>query len=198
MGRQVTLGGERLGTGNKMKVDLHGFERSNHDQSYAWRSTMAMGTLVPFLCEIGTSGTDFEINLDLSVLTAPTLGPMFGSAKVQLDIFSIPIRLYNKRTHNNELGIGLEMEKIKFPQVELHGMNIRQTLIDAGVPPEFQQINQSALLAYIGSRGVRKDITEGTAQGHYRQHHNALPLLMYWDIFKNYYANKQEEKANIS
>ena len=40
-----TLGGDRLGSGNKMQVELHGYERSNHDLSYIWRSTMSVGTL---------------------------------------------------------------------------------------------------------------------------------------------------------
>ena len=46
---QKTLGGERLGAGKKMKVAMHNYERSTHDLGYIWRSTMAAGTLVPFI-----------------------------------------------------------------------------------------------------------------------------------------------------
>ena len=49
------LGGERLGGGKKMKIHLKGYERSTHDKSFVWRSTMACGTLVPFLNEIALS-----------------------------------------------------------------------------------------------------------------------------------------------
>ena len=44
------LGGDRLGSGNKMNVHMHGYSRSNHDLGYVWRSTMASGTITPFLC----------------------------------------------------------------------------------------------------------------------------------------------------
>lgn len=46
---QKTLGGDRLGSGHKQKVYLHGYERSTHDLGYLWRTTMSAGTLVPFM-----------------------------------------------------------------------------------------------------------------------------------------------------
>ena len=57
-----TLGGDRLGSGKKMTVDFHGYERSTHDLSYLWRSTMAAGTLVPFMSEIALPGDTFDIS----------------------------------------------------------------------------------------------------------------------------------------
>ena len=93
--KKVTLGGDRLGTGKKMQVKLHNYGRSTHDMSYVWRSTMSSGTLVPFLNEIGLPGDTFDIDLDAMVMTHPTLGPLLGSFKVQLDVFQAPIRLYN-------------------------------------------------------------------------------------------------------
>ena len=48
-----TLGGDRLGSGKKQKISMHGYERSTHDLGYIWRSTMACGTLVPFMNIVG-------------------------------------------------------------------------------------------------------------------------------------------------
>ena len=48
MSKKVNLGGDRLVSGAKMDVTLHGYSRSTHDLSYIWRSTMAAGTLVPY------------------------------------------------------------------------------------------------------------------------------------------------------
>ena len=81
MSRRISLGGDRLGSGNKQRVELHGFERSNHDLSYIWRSTMAAGTLTPFLSEPILPGDTFDIDLNSNVLTHPTIGPLFGSFK---------------------------------------------------------------------------------------------------------------------
>ena len=64
MSSKVTLGGERLGSGKKNKIELHGYERSTHDLGYVWRSSMAAGTLVPFMSMVGLPGDTFDINLN--------------------------------------------------------------------------------------------------------------------------------------
>ena len=180
-----TLGGNRLGSGSKMKVSMHGFERSTHDLGYVFRTTMSPGTLVPFINKIALPGDTFDINLGASVLTQPTLGPLFGSFKLQLDVFQCPIRLYHAWLHNNKLKIGNNMSTVKLPQLNLQVNPLRWN--DEDEPLEFQQINQSSLLAYLGIRGIG-NIEEGT-----EVQKCALPYLAYWDIYKNYYANKQEE-----
>ncbi|AXH76244.1 MAG: major capsid protein [Microviridae sp.] len=182
---QKTLGGDRLGSGNKMKVNLHGYERSTHDMGYIWRSTMSAGTLVPYMCEIGLPGDTFDINLDADIKTHPATGPLFGSYKVQLDVFQAPIRLYNSLLHNNALGIGLKMENVKLPVLELFAPAIP---LDDIPDYDNSQINPSCILSYLGIRGIGYTTTPDTPRLF-----NGVPLLAYWDIYKNYYANKQEE-----
>jgi hypothetical protein len=183
---EKTLGGDRLGSGKKMKVAMRNYERSTHDLGYIWRSTMAPGTLVPFMKKVALPGDTFDIDLEADVKTHPTLGPLFGSFKLQLDVFLAPMRLYHAALHNNKLGIGLSMEKIKLPIIELITNELN---INSEEPIEVQQISQSSLLAYLGIRG------NGYKDGIKNQgkRFNAIPYLAYWDIYKNYYANKQEE-----
>ena len=121
----VTIGGVRLGSGNKQKTEIGGFNRTTVDLSYIWRSTMASGTLVPFMSEVALPGDTFDINLECDVKTHPTIGPLFGSYKVQLDVFQVPIRLYNAMLHMNMLGIGMKMEEVKFPQIRLEAERIK-------------------------------------------------------------------------
>ena len=184
--KKVTIGGNRLGSGKKQQVELHGYERSTHDLSYIWRSTMASGTLVPFMKLVGLPTDTFDINLDCSVLTHPTIGPLFGSYKVQLDIFSCDMRLYQAELHMNRLGIGMNMAGVKLPQVILEAGKIR---IDK--PIDNQQINSSCIFSYLGTRGIGQTIEP--LQIHVEREFNAIPYLAYWDIYKCYYANKQEE-----
>lgn len=184
--KTVNLGGDRIGSGQKMNVTMHGFERSTHDLSYIWRSTMACGTLVPYLNILALPGDSFKINLNADVKTYPTVGPLFGSFKLQLDVFSCPIRLYQGKLHNNKLGIGMNMESVKLPQFTLSTKKI--DFSNKEEPLEFQQINQSSLLAYLGVRGILGNSDDT----HVTRDFNALPLLSYYDIYKNYYANKQE------
>lgn len=186
---ETTIGGDRLGSGNKQQTSFRNYERSSHDLGYIWRSSMSSGTLVPFLCKLGLPGDNWEIDLNCEVLTLPTIGPLFGSYKVQLDVFEIPIRLYNAKLHMNKLGVGMDMSQIFLPQIELRTTN----LLSLGLTPSYgdnEQINSSSLMKYLGISGLGS--YSGQTDPVIRTF-NAVPLLAYWDIYKNYYSNKQEE-----
>jgi hypothetical protein len=188
MAIKKTLGGDRLGSGKKIQVALKNFERSTHDLSRIWRSTMAPGTLVPFFKEIALPGDTWDIRLNANVMTLPTLGPLFGSFKMQLDLFQVPIRLYNARLHMNELGVGMNMKNVKFPLIRLSTRTLQN--YNGKTSLENWQINQSSLLAYLGIRG---NGYSSAVVNRLERLWNGIPFLAYWDIYKNYYANKQEE-----
>lgn len=183
-----TLGGDRIRSESKMEVYLPNFGRSSHNIGKIIRTTQACGTIVPYWCQIGLDGTTFYIDITTKVKTMPTTGPVFGSFKHQIDVFVIPIRLYIAALHNNALGVGLNMSKVLLPQFQVYTANtsIYEDDINRG------QVNPSSLLSYLGIKGY----------GHSRvnQHLRRFPAifnLAYWDIFKNYYANKQEENAYV-
>ena len=88
MGITKAIGKNTLGGGKKMNVDLKTYNRSSHDMSYIWRNTQAPGTGVPFMCEIGLPGDTWDINLQERVMTHPTVGPLFGSFKLQMELAS--------------------------------------------------------------------------------------------------------------
>lgn len=185
---QKTLGGERLGSGNRMKVELHNYERSTHDLSHIIRTTMSPGTLVPFLKKVALPGDTWDIELNADVLTSPTIGPLFGTFKLQLDVFIAPFRLYQSMLHMNMLGIGLDMSKVYLPSMQVETLNLKQVNIN-NAAPDNMQINPSSLLKYLGISG---NGSSAAANNYTYRKYNAIPLLAYWDIYKNYYANKQE------
>lgn len=188
---KTAIGGERLGSGNKQEISLKNFERSTHDLSYLWRSSMAAGTLVPFLKVLALPGDSFDIDLNVECVTLPTVGPLFGSYKIQCDVFEVPMRLYNAKLHMNKLNVGMDMSDVYLPQIKLLTNNHTdyvQTFQDN------EQINPSCLLKYLGISGL--GYVSGTTNPAYR-YFNAVPLLAVFDIYKNYYANKQEEVGYI-
>jgi hypothetical protein len=193
MSIKKTLGGDRLGSGKKMTVSYKNYERSTHDLSYIWRSTMATGTLVPFLKQVALPGDTFDIDLNADVKTLPTVGPLFGSFKLQLDVFMIPMRLYNAQLHMNKLNVGMDMSKVIFPTISIRCLNIDS---NSHLPIELQQINPSSLLSYLGFKGSGTE-KPGQAVNHTTRTINAMPLLAYYDIYKNYYANKMEEVGYV-
>lgn len=171
-----------------MEVYLPNFGRSSHNIGKIIRTTQACGTIVPYWCQIGLDGTTFYIDITTKVKTLPTTGPVFGSFKHQIDVFVIPIRLYIAALHNNALGVGLNMSKVLLPQFEVFTANtsIYENDTNRG------QVNPSSLLSYLGIKGFgHSEVNQ------YLRRFPAIFNLAYWDIFKNYYANKQEEKAYV-
>lgn len=187
MGIQKNIGKNTIGDNNKMSVSLHDYNMSTHDLSTIVRNTQSPGTLVPNLCLVAQKGDTFDIDIDSNVLTHPTTGPLFGSFKLEHHVYTGPVRLYNSWLHNNRTKIGLNMEQVKLPQIKV---NIK-TLSDTPSNEEKQwiQVNPSCLLAYLGIRGYANTPQSGEKT----VSKNALPILTYFDIFKNYYANTQEE-----
>ena len=174
-----SIGKNTLGGGNSMNVDLRTYNRSTHNLSYAWRSSMGVGTLVPCMKLVGLPGDTFDIDIDTKVLTHPTVGPLFGSYKMQIDIFTAPFRLYNAMLHNNALNVGLDMTKVKMPKLE---QNMALSIEDS----THLTYSSSSIIAYLGRRCAQAFTNKVIMQ-------NVVPWLAYLDIFKNYYANKQED-----
>ena len=184
---EKTLGGDRLGSGKKEKIHLKNYERSTHNLDYVWRSSMSAGTLVPFLCKPALTSSSWDIDLETVVKTLPTIGPLFGSYKVQLDVFLVPIRLYQGLLHMNALGIGMDMKSVKLPVLKMNATN----------PPiasniDNFQINSSSIFHYLGIKGLgyRRNSDSSTHNWEVKREFNAIPFLAYYDIYKQYYSNK--------
>lgn len=177
-----TIGKNTLGDNNKMHVRLREYDMSSQNLSYVFRSTMGVGMLVPFMKIVCQKGDIFDIKLTNKTMTHPTLGPLFGSFKMQHFIFTAGFRLYNSWLHNNRTKIGMKMSDIKFP------IMFRGSEIDENKKIEH---NPSSLYAYLGWRGSKQKDKGGTAIK------QAVPLLIYLDIFKTYFANTQEDNFYI-
>ena len=185
------IGKNTLGDNNKMSARLHSYNMSNHDLSFVFRNTQSPGTLVPFMKIVAQKGDIFDIQLINKTLTHPTVGPLFGSYKRQHFIFTCPIRLYNSWLHNNRTGIGMKMSDIKFPTFSHYAVVLKTD--ENGKPIyEGKMTNPSSLINYLGFKGTRLN-KECATSAPIATSQNAIPYLAYWDIFKNYFANKQEE-----
>ena len=137
MSKTINIGKNTLGSGGKMEVNLHNYNSSTSDKGYTFKTTGSAGTLIPFMSEVALPESEWEINLDADVMTHPTIGPLFDSFKVQLDVFVTPMRLYNGKLHMNMLNIGKRMSDIKIPQVELKAIN-----------GEEEQVEPSSIFSY--------------------------------------------------
>jgi hypothetical protein len=177
-----TLGKNTLGDNNKMKVAMRDYDMSTHDISTIFRSSVGVGMLVPFCKILCQKGDIIDINLINKTLSQPTLGPLFGSFKLQHFMFFGSFRLYNSWLHNNRTGIGMKMSDIKLPMMFA---TTKGTATSATT-----NISASALYKYLGwskSKRLGVNAINGVLK-------NGVPLLLYLDIFKNFFANTQEKK----
>ncbi|QCS35987.1 major capsid protein [Capybara microvirus Cap1_SP_81] len=198
MSLSKTIGGDRLGAGNKQKVHLHNYERATFNLDKVVRMSMAPGILYPFYQNVALLGDTWDININSLVRTIPTIGPLFGTFKMQIDFFFYPIRLAQGLLHNNPLNLGMETDKIKLPQIEIETDTQKSERNGNN-----WQINQSSLAAYLGIRGIGAP-TWAEQSGEIiwvnptiKRKFNATTFLAYADIFKSYYANKQEDNAYV-
>lgn len=177
-----TLGKNTLGDNNKMKVAMRDYDMSTHDISTVFRSSVGVGMLVPFCKILCQKGDIIDLNLINKTLSQPTLGPLFGSFKLQHFLFFGGFRLYNSWLHNNRTGIGMKMSDIKLPMMKANTTGIATSATT--------NISASALYKYLGWSKSKRLGTNAT-KGVYK---NGVPLLLYLDIFKNFFANTQEKK----
>lgn len=184
------IGKNTIGDGKKMAISMRGYERSTHNLDTIFQNTQAVGTLVPFYVNQILKSDTFDINLEAKVLTHPTVGPLFGSLDLQCHMFFAPDRLYISALHNNKLNVGLNMSTVKYPKL----MNVlfgdetdKPTASD-----EFIQVHPSCLLNYLGISGWGVQAANNSGSPIKKR---ATAFLAYWDIVKNYYANRQEENA---
>lgn len=196
MAQQVTLGGDRIGSGNKQKVELHNYGMTSFNLEQDWKSSMAPGVLYPFMKLVGTNHGTFDIDLDTFVRTLPTQGPLFGSFKLQLDIYNVPMRLYQGLLHNNPVNLGMNMDKVYLPKLQVPAYDGNGASRVEGSNDFNWQISDNALLKYLGLSGIGRRASQQT-DAVIKRKINAIPALAYYDIFKNYYANKQETNAYV-
>ena len=81
----------------------------------------------------------------------------------------------------------MDMSQILLPQMKLYSYYDEEK-------GDNQQINSSSIYSYLNMRGVGR--YTGT-QGYAVRDFNAIPYLGYWSIYKQYYANKQEERGYV-
>lgn len=187
---QATIGKNTLGGGKKMVTKLNNYNRSTHDLSFVCRTTAAPGVLQPTMKQKVLPGDTFDIDIRSHILTHPTIGPLFGSFKVQNDFFFCPDRLYQAMLHNNALGVGLNMKTVKYPiiPIEHSSWDLSEKLKGSNGTLK-NQVHPSSLPSYLGYKTL--DLKEASIPNYYII--PAIPIIGYFDIFKNYYANKQEK-----
>lgn len=96
--------------------------------------------------------------------------------------------------HNNALNIGLNIKNVKFPIYTVpYRLYTDKSKMEGSNSSLLNEVNPSSLVAYTGVRSLSTLEPYGPNMKTF----NCIKLMMYFDIFKNYYANKQEKKFYV-
>lgn len=156
---------------------------ANHNRSHYFRTSMAVGPLYPIRCIPVNPGDDLGQQFESLVNTQALLSPLYGSFKLKIMGFFAGTSLY-------------------IPKLWRNG-SMQQTdgTLDANYPvfqfptratsdiPNLHAVSPTNVLSYLGYAPGYTDVTAVTSS---RRLHNLIPILMLWDIFRHYFANRQE------
>lgn len=159
---------------------------ANHNRSHYFRDSVAPGALVPIYVKPVNPGDEIYNQYESLVNTQALLSPLYGSYKLKIMTFFAGTSLYVPKLWRNG------------------SMQQTDGTLDAGYPlfdfPYYGgstsaintlTVNPSSLLAHLGFNPGYLHPKAGVIG------YNAIPLLMYLDIFRHYFANRQEEKFPI-
>lgn len=182
-------------------------KHSNFNMSRANRFTMAPGLLYPFYWKPVMSQDICRWSWSAIVKTFPTLAPVMGSFKLQIDDFFVPYRLYVPEFQRNS-------SLIQY----LNASSVESGFVDVPFPC-FSFVSSSSVYGtpFIPSTSTGSDVglpvaagsvlnclgfpvgaTPAASGSNVSQYSlkgvrfNAMPFLAFWDIYRNYYVNRQE------
>lgn len=151
---------------------------AHHDLSHYLRTSMAPGLGYPICCIPCNAGDHHQLEFKHLMNTQAILNPLYGSYRLQICVFFAGVSLYVPKLWRNGSMVqtGSGTLDVNFPTITP----------DANSP--MYKVNESSLAAFLGM---------GFGSGAYSAGSSALkvnliPYLMYYDIFRHYYANRQE------
>lgn len=157
---------------------------AHHDLSHYLRTSMAPGLGYPICCIPCSPGDQHQLEFKHLMNTQAILNPLYGSYRLQICVFFAGISLYIPRLWRNGYMNSSDSNGImdvNFPFCHIANEN-----------PIFR-VNESSLPAFLGM-GYGSGRFSSAANSY---HVNLLPYLMYYDIFRHYYANRQELMYNV-
>lgn len=151
---------------------------AHHDLSHYLRTSMAPGLGYPICCIPCNAGDHHQLEFKHLMNTQAILNPLYGSYRLQICVFFAGISLYVPKLWRNGFMASAAngILDVDFPYMH----------ISPNRP--MYLVNESSLSAYLGM-GYHSGLFTGDQS---RFPINLIPYLMYYDIFRHYYANRQE------
>lgn len=189
---------------------------STHDLSTTWRSTIAPGWLYPCYTRVMYPGDKFKMEIRMFLRSNPTLAPVMGKFTLRVATFVSAFHNYIPQMDYNYNG--QQIDEIPIPCFQFDIIN-KATAADgtgSGQLPKYNKafttpgwlvnrgVHPCSLMGYLGyprgwaptsAAGYESDNTTAVKNTFMK---NALPYLVYLDLYRNYFINPQESTFPIA
>lgn len=162
--------------------------RSNFNAGYKNRFSLDFGYLVPAGLWDIPANSHFEMDMTAVLSSNPTLAPVLGTMKFRAEAYYIEKAAYVDLLRNNEK-VPLD-RNVPWPTFDVNQLRSSST-------PFFSP--QSGIFEFLQMlpAGWSVNMFGGDTQTDSMPPLNAIPLIMYYDIYRNYYCNPQDDNIPI-
>lgn len=155
---------------------------AHHDRSYYFRTSMAPGLGYPIYFKEMIAGDQLQLDFKHLMNTQAILNPLYGTYRLQICVFFAGTSLYIPALWRNGYMNTANSRGL---------MDVNYPVLNVIAHNPVYRVHESSLPAFLGlGVGFAREYTAGTGK---TGTINAIPYLMYYDIFRHYYANRQEE-----
>lgn len=166
------------------EVDIAGGSRSNFNWSYKNRISADYGYLYPVGLWDVPSDVHFELDLFASLSSNPTLGPLLGKVKFRVEAYFIEKAAYVQKLRDNER---MPLDR----DVPLPSVRARLSSGEFSARAGIHEFLQMYPVGWDSTFFNGPDPTDCTPPL------NGIPFLMYYDIYRNYYINPQDDNIPL-
>jgi hypothetical protein len=154
---------------------------AHHDRSHYLRTSMAPGLGYPIYCREALPGDQIQLEFKHLMNTQAILNPLYGSYRLQICVFFAGTSLYIPRLWRNG-----------FMSAQSRGiLDVPYPTYALSATKPITRVHESSLPAFLGlGVGYGRFTTSASTKGSVI---NLIPYLVYYDIFRHYYANRQED-----
>lgn len=162
--------------------DIASHRRSNFNWSYKNRISADFGYLYPVGLWDVPADTHFELDLFASLSSNPTLAPILGKLKFRVEAYFVEKAAYVPLLRNNDR-IPID-RNVDYPYLDFYNKYSQGFFVPKSSLLEMLQILPS---------GHTYRMFNGSSPQDCLPFLNGIPFLMYYDIYRNYYINPQDD-----
>lgn len=184
-------------TSKLLNVSIPAPRRSMFDLSRPNRSTIAPGLLYPMLVEEILPGDDINLSVESRLKSHATLAPILGMFDCTYYHFFCPMRNYVPDMNLNIKQTNFR-DEFTLPTFQIPFNGPGSPTYDQLTGTVLFSVGAGSLLDYLGLPvGLNMLSSFDDSLRFTSEVYNALPLICYWDIWRNYFANPQAETVPV-